>query len=183
MNCAQLESVVLPSTYLGTLGAEAFYNCVKLKSIVIPDGVTAFECYDKTEDGDWTWTSATFKNCTALESVTFGKSLTDLGYYAFENCVSLKEADMSQTNLWALGDYVFKNCTSLESVSLPMDTGYFDFGCDTFVGCINLSGSIDVPYGWMYGGVFKGCTKITEVHIVDGMGEYDNWNYDSEGEK
>lgn len=174
--CAELVSIVLPTTYVGDLGAEAFRDCVKLKSIVIPNGVRYFNTCDDNLDefGDEIWESATFKNCYALESVTFGTGLCDPGPRAFENCISLKEADMGDTGIWCLGDYVFRNCVSLEKVVLSYDS--YDLGYNTFEGCTKIGGSIDIPYFWFYGGFFIGCTGIEEVHIFDGDA-FENYGY------
>ncbi len=164
MNCAKLASVQLPEGYSGKLGKKAFYGCAALTGIELPDGMTAL--------GD-----EAFKNCTSLASVGFGGGLNDLGMNSFENCTSLTEVDLSESDVWALGNEVFKNCTALRTLVLGADC--YDLGSNTFEGCSALEGSITLPYCWLYGGFFKGCTSISEVHI----GSWD-WfeNYGSDGE-
>lgn len=56
----------------------AFDECTSLKSIVIPEGVTAIE-------------EATFQNCIALESITLPSTLKRIGMFAFRYTTALRE--------------------------------------------------------------------------------------------
>lgn len=67
-NCF-LEYVNIPSTAT-TIGGSAFYGCLKLKRVVISDGV-------KTVGG------SAFSNCPKIEEVTFGCSVESVGQFIF----------------------------------------------------------------------------------------------------
>ena len=168
--CLKLESVTIPETYVGGIGARAFYGCTALKSVVLSDGVTYLG------DKNWGEEGETFMNCTSLESVTFGGGLGWLGRSSFENCTSLKVADMSNTGIGATARNTFKNCTSLETVYLS--PYYYDIGYCDFEGCVSLK-TITFPYCWFYGGTLKGCVGLEEVHITE-FDFFENYGYDGE---
>ena len=81
----------------------AFYNCVGITSIILPDSVTAL--------GD-----SAFYGCESLESITVSDSLTSIGAAAFHSCVSLKSITVSE-GLTSIVNAAFYNCTSLESIN------------------------------------------------------------------
>ena len=164
MGCAKLTDIQLPEGYSGTLGTKAFYGCTVLTKMTLPDGMTGLG-------------NEAFKNCTSLASVGFGSGLNDLGMNSFENCTSLTEVDLSGSDVWALGNEVFKNCTALETLVLGSDC--YDLGCNTFEGCAAIKGSVTLPYCWLYGGFFKGCTGISEVHI-SGWDWFESYGSDGE---
>ena len=60
-----------------TIGRSAFENCIRLTSLVIPNGVTAF-------DG---WA---LNNCTGLKELTIPASVTQILYDAFALCQRLE---------------------------------------------------------------------------------------------
>jgi len=61
-------------TEVTKIGEEyAFENCVNLRKVVIPEGVTEIPAY-------------CFKGCTALKTVKIPRSLTMIGNEAFADC-------------------------------------------------------------------------------------------------
>ena len=164
MNCKKLESVTLPTDMTGDLGDRMFYGCSKLLEIELPDGVSALG-------------EKTFMNCTLLETVVWNGDLEWIDTSCFENCTSLTEVDLSGTSLWGIGVAAFRNCTSLTTVVFNDDC--YDISEFSFAGCTELTGSITVPYCWVYGGVFQGCTKIEDIHF-DEFDWFDCWE-DDEG--
>ena len=73
-------NIIIPSTYenkpVTSIGDRAFYCCISLTSIVIPNSVTSI-----SEDA--------FAYCYSLTSVVIGDSVTSIGDWAFWDCDSL----------------------------------------------------------------------------------------------
>lgn len=61
---------------------------------------------------------ACFANCSNLISVTLPASVTNIGAYAFYNCVNLKGVVFNE-GLVSIGDGAFAKCESIEKVTLP----------------------------------------------------------------
>ena len=77
----------------------AFYSCISLTSITIPNSVTSIESY-------------AFFNCRSLTSITIPNSVTSIGEYAFSECSSLTSIEIP-SSVTSIGEYAFKNCSSL----------------------------------------------------------------------
>ena len=88
-----------------TIGIYAFYNCTKLASIVIPEGVTSIG-------------SNAFYFCK-LTSIIIPGSVTSLGSSVFSNCSLLTTIEMKPTTPPTLGANAFQNCFSLEQIIVP----------------------------------------------------------------
>ena len=133
------ESIVLPESvkYFTTethSGYDNFANCVNLKSIVIPEGVTEI-------------TSNMFAGCTSLESVTLPSSLKQIYSGAFNNCDSLVSLEIPE-GVEILYLDAFNNCDKLTSLTVP---GSVTELYGILSGCDSLA-EIALPYiGYMYG--------------------------------
>lgn len=107
-------SVTIPQKINGMMVSDidmhAFYNCTKLTSIEILDGVTSIE-------------SAAFSGCTSLKSVTMSDTITYVGTAAFKDCTSLKTVRLS-ANIEDIAQEAFCRCTSLTHVNLPNTLKY-----------------------------------------------------------
>ena len=75
--CSKLESVVFEEGYTGIIPYNAFYGCSNLKSVSIPNGVTAI--YREA-----------FANCIRLQEITIPASVTLIADGVFEGCDNLK---------------------------------------------------------------------------------------------
>ena len=75
-----LEEVTIPDRLNGikvtSIGNSTFYDCLLLRSIMIPNSVTSI--------GD-----EAFYNCISLRTITIPNSVTSIGYQAFARCLSL----------------------------------------------------------------------------------------------
>ena len=86
---------------------DAFSYCTGLKSITIPDDVTALV----------TKSDGTFAGCTSLETVKLGKNMKSIGEKTFDGCTSLKKINFPK-KLEVISDYAFYDCSSLKKVRL-----------------------------------------------------------------
>jgi len=98
-----LESIDLKQVQ--TIGEDAFYYCVALKSIAIPEGVTDLN-------------GAVFGYCSALEQISLPLTLQSLGERCFYACTALQSVRIPD-NVQKLGAGTFCNCTNLQSIIVP----------------------------------------------------------------
>ncbi len=115
--CVTLKEVTLPDG-LETVGVRAFYGCSKLWQIDLPDSVKQIS-------------DAAFTGCDNLLSVDFGKSLTLIGINAFYGCDSLTSITLPAT-LTALPASAFADCKALETLDLG---GVTSVGAQAFRNC------------------------------------------------
>ncbi len=87
------------------IGDYAFSDCVRLRSVKLPDSVTSI--------GD-----LAFLFCRYLTSVTLSEGLTKIGDSAFSNCGMLTSVTIPY-GVTDIGDNAFYNCQALTSVTIP----------------------------------------------------------------
>jgi hypothetical protein len=99
-------AVTIPSMIDGlpvtSIGAQAFYGCARVTSVVIPNSVTSI--------GTWA-----FESCSNLASVTIPNSVTNLGEGAFSGCASLASVTIP-SSVTSIGSWTFQSCASLSEV-------------------------------------------------------------------
>jgi hypothetical protein len=98
-----ITTVDINSAVLLSIGEDAFYHCVTLTSINIPDSVRSIG-------------GEAFLQCTALAgTLTLSSALTSIGDYAFQGCSSLTSIVIpNTTNLaYGIGIQAFEGCTGL----------------------------------------------------------------------
>ncbi|MBD5142832.1 MAG: leucine-rich repeat domain-containing protein [Ruminococcus sp.] len=110
-----------------SIGEDAFYYCVALKQITIPEGITEL-------------TGAVFGCCETLEQVTLPTSLKAIGDKCFYSCIALKNINLPE-NLQKIGAYAFCHCTELQALIIPKNLTtvnaycigyYYDFDTDDY---------------------------------------------------
>lgn len=101
-NCLTLKEIVLPNS-ITSINSYAFTNCVSLKKIILPDKLKAINPY-------------TFSSCKSLEEVVIPESVTKIDNEAFSCCKSLKEITIP-ASVETIGDYAFSDCTALTKVN------------------------------------------------------------------
>ena len=170
INVSNLKTLVVTS---GKIHSLSLYNCTKLKSVVIGDGVTTIG-------------NTAFGNCTALTSVEIGDGVTTIGDYAFYGCWSLKTIEIGSSvisigiaafsgcegltsvvipdSVTTIGEQAFYSCTSLTSIAIG--DGLNSISDYVFYGCYNLK-SIDIPNSVVSIGysAFCNCYALTSVVI------------------
>ncbi|OON94558.1 MAG: hypothetical protein ATN31_03035 [Candidatus Epulonipiscioides saccharophilum] len=124
-----ITDVYIPNT-VELIGANAFAECKKLRSIEIPASVTNIEY-------------SAFKNCKALVSVKFNDGLLMLGAEAFYGCSDLSSLQLPRS-LTTIPNCAFAICTSLVYVEIP--DGILNIDMFAFALCSNLI-EIKIPLG------------------------------------
>ena len=88
----------------------AFYGCIGLSSIAIPNSVTSIG-------------GSAFRGCTGLTSITIPNSVTSIGDRAFSRCTGLSSITIPNS-VTSIGDRAFYGCTGLTSITIPNSVTY-----------------------------------------------------------
>ena len=93
--------------------------------------------------------------------------VTQIGYYAFQNCKDLTSVIIPQT-ITSLPSSAFLNCSSLTTITMPSTVT--TIGNNAFEGCKALS-SIVIPEGVtaISNYLFNGCEKLASVTFPQGI--------------
>ena len=124
--CISLTSITIPDS-VTTIRESAFNGCTSLTSITIPDSVTTIDSY-------------AFYKCSRLTSVTFGDSVTTIGYFAFAFCSNLNSVTIPDS-VTQISSYAFGYCYGLRYVyckavippSLGGTSAFFDIKSSYYV--------------------------------------------------
>lgn len=96
--------------------------------MLLDDGTAAVTCNDTamtdaqipSEIDGYTVTALAedcFKDCTALETITFPETLTTISDYAFHNCTALDSITIP-AQITQIGSFVFEGCTALTEIQV-----------------------------------------------------------------
>lgn len=105
-SCSAIKQVVFPKT-LEMIEANAFFDCRKLKSVVVPGNVKeiGFDAFTAcameelvVENGVEVIGAAAFSSCSALRRAVLPASLTRIGGSLFRNCSRLEWVDLDNEN-------------------------------------------------------------------------------------
>ena len=171
--CTQyVKEVKLPDT-IKKIGNSAFWNCISLKIINIPAGVSSIEdgafelCGSLKEftfpDKIVKVNSRVLSECAALERVNIGDNTVTISFYAFAGCKKLKHIKFPKS-LKKIDDMAFYACPEIEKVNLPekLETiGHDAFGQCTFT-TVTIPKSVkkigEKAFGYFNGKRIKGFT-------------------------
>jgi hypothetical protein len=133
-----------------SIGSSAFFSCIGLTSVNIPNNVTSIG-------------SSAFEGCTGLTSVTISNSVTSISDKVFRGCTGLTSVTIPNSVTF-IGDSAFEGCTGLTSVNIG--NRVTDIGDQSFYRCSNLT-SITIPNSVIYIGYssFQYCSALTSVNI------------------
>ena len=146
LECTNIKSVILPNT-LTAIGTQAFWGS-SLVSISIPASVETIE-------------GGAFCRCTALQTVTFekGTQLKTIGevhdyhdiHGAFYGCTSLTTIEIP-ASVEEIRGYAFKGCTSLKTVTFEKGSKLKTISNGAFAFCWALT-TVDM----------SACTQVTVI--------------------
>lgn len=150
-----LTEIRLPAS-LDTLGerGKQFENCVNLRSIILPEGITILP-------------REIFKGCTSLASITLPENLETIHYGAFRDCVSLQSINLPES-LSVMHHGVFRGCENLAHITLPNNLAFI--ADHLFRDCKSLT-HIVIPasvskIGDRAGHAFFGCDALTKIYFL-----------------
>ena len=160
-----------------SIGYDAFYGCINLKSVTIPDGVTKigswsfYRCANLTEitipSSVTSIDGYAFFQCTGLTSVTIPNGVSSIGYESFSSCTGLKSITIPGS-LASIGGKAFSGCSGLTSITIqPGVTSIADYA---FADCTGVT-SIILPSSVINigGGAFFGCTSLGSITIPNSV--------------
>ena len=145
--CIGLTSIIIPNS-VTSIGGGAFSQCSGLTSITIPNSVTSIG-------------GSAFYGCTGLTSITIGNSVTSIGDYTFYQCYGLTSITIPNS-VTLIGNHTFENCSGLTSINIP--NSVTAIGNSAFYGCIGLT-SIIFPTSITSIGddAFASCRWLTSI--------------------
>ena len=133
-----------------SIDSYAFYNCISLTSITIPEGVTAIGNH-------------AFQNCSSLTSITIPEGVTEVGSAAFSSCSSLTSISIPE-GVTEIGNSAFSDCGSITSATLP--STLTSIGSHAFSNCSSLTEiTINGNIKGLYSNAFSGCNNLTSLTL------------------
>lgn len=162
------------------IGDYAFYNCDSLKTVEVAGG---FELGAVGKN--------IFKDCDALEKVTFGNGTIEIGEGMFDDCTALAEVNLPDS-VKKIGRLAFENCSSLTEIYVPDSVE--EIGEYAFYDCISaktayIGHNVNIIGEYVFGrcaalesveikcampiiseGMFYGCSALTGLpSLPDGV--------------
>lgn len=110
-----------------SIADRAFYGCVSLTDIILPEKLTYIGEYAFAGSGLQSISlngeieeikQGTFSNCKDLASISLPKSVCKIGYAAFESCILLKEIFLPK-QVAEISPYSFYDCTGMVTIYYP----------------------------------------------------------------
>ena len=136
------------------IGKNAFFKCISLTSINIPERVTSIG-------------KSAFLYCSGLTSVTLPLNLASIGYQVFRYCSGLTSVTFP-SSLTLIGTEAFRGCSGLASLTLPYNLT--SIGEDAFCGCSGLTNLTLSPSLTRIGtGAFNGCFNLSTLTIPSSL--------------
>ncbi len=175
-NCEKITSVVIPEG-VTTLGSFAFYSCDSLTSVSMPSTIVSINEYTfstnsalKTID-----VNSNNKNYCDINGVLFNKTATILLYYP-ESKTDTKYTIPSTVT--EIGEYAFDGVDYLTNVTIPSsvktiaDNNFYS--CDSLIS-VNIADGVTSIGKW----VFSGCYELQSITIPKSVTSIGDWSFAS----
>ena len=197
-DCTNMASIQLDiGSNLNQIGARAFYNCQKLASFTLPiqvsrigdsafEGCTSLKMVDLNSAGNFNQLTELgrdlFKNCEALESLTFpDKCTADVYLSSFEGCRSLKFISTRNSDISfveELGVYTYDQFKAMLSGTPVNGAFYFEGMEDSDLHKMAKENCFAFSYIDYYAGVVTPLDKYElTVQEKEGAGEVGRATY------
>jgi hypothetical protein len=188
-NCTSLEEIKISKT-VDYINVDAFDGCVNLSKILVDDENSTY--YDRLGVLMHRQTrslmrcpqnsqlcnvqvagkiskiySGAFKDCRNLERITLKENVTNMGVWAFDGCVNLREVSLS-SSLKTIKRGTFRFCKSLEHINIPEAT--VSIGDKAFFGCVSLQ-MVKIPPNvhTIHKYAFADCIGLKLAELSEGL--------------
>lgn len=126
-NCRHLQTVTFSGNNLNRIGNWAFFQCLQLQNITIPEGVT--------EIGD-----AAFYECAYLNEVSLPASIQQIGDHAFASCSRMTKMNVDAVVPPTIDSRTFDEVSRTMPVYVP-DASVNTYKADALWGQLNIVGA------------------------------------------
>lgn len=149
------------------IGKNAFKNCKRLTSVVLPTNSEPISLEDDV-----------FSGCESLKSLDLSNVIHDIPKNAFHGCKSLESVIFSD-KIVEIADSAFFDCTGIVDLSLPNSLKLI--GREAFRGCKSIKKLI-IPEGveTLGFGAFRYCTSLENVSYPKSLVNIDGCVFDSD---
>ena len=106
---------------VSSIGNYAFYGCVNLAVIQLPQSLRTIGLYSLKSTG--------------IAEITIPEGVTTIGYSAISSCGNLHSIELPET-LTRIEAYAFSNCDELREISIPNSINFL--GTSVFSDCSNI---------------------------------------------
>ena len=183
-NIQSLEHLDISRVNLSVLPTEAFLECTNIKSVILPNTLTAIVtqafCLSSLVSisipaSVETIEGGAFFRCTALQTVTFEKGSKlktikngSIWSGVFESCTSLTTIEIP-ASVETIGYDAFFGCSSLKTVTFEKGSKLKTVETNVFIYCTSLT-SIEIPASVeeIERYAFSGCTSLQTVTFEKG---------------
>lgn len=162
LNCQRVTSIVLPGS-IELIGSNAFMNCRSLSSINIPDSVVRIE-------------GLAFMNCSNLTSLHIPAGVRVIGMFAFSGCDGISRFDVARDNVNYCSEdgvlyskdrsVLYQVPSSFDRYTIPRTVRGLENSA--FSGCTRLAW-IEIPENVISipsGIIFRGCSGIRSIEVA-----------------
>ncbi|MGM9664021.1 MAG: leucine-rich repeat domain-containing protein, partial [Eubacteriales bacterium] len=172
-SCSSLTSITIPAS-VTSIGYGAFSGCSSLESITVEEGNTVYH-----SSGNCLIETATKVLIAGCKNsiIPDNGSVTNIGYYAFEDCSSLTSITIPE-GVTSIGGYAFSGCSSLESITVEEGNTVYHSSGNCLIkteakvliaGCKNSMIPDDGSVTSIGGSAFYDCDSLTSITIPEGV--------------